>query len=84
MGVDTVKTVDGQLVGNGEYVVVLDVLSSTITCHKITEEDEYYLDSHVLHELVRKLGYNPNWCFFSFITNPKIIIEDENKSKITE
>ena len=41
MGVDTVKTVDGQLVGNGEYVVVLDVLSSTITCHKITEEDEF-------------------------------------------
>lgn len=84
MDVDTVKTADGQLVDNGEYVVVLDVLFSTITFHKITEEDEYYLDSHVLHELIRKLGYNPNRCFFSFITNPKIIIENENKSKITE
>lgn len=84
MGVDTVKTVDGRLVGSGEYVVVLDVLSSTTTFHKVTEEDEYYLDNHVLHELVRKLGYDPNWCFFSFITNPIIIIENEDKSKITK
>lgn len=84
MGVDTVKTVDGQLVGNGEYIVVLDILSNTTIFHKITDEDEKYLENHVLHELVRNLGYNPNWCFFSFITNPKIVIEDENKSKIIE
>ncbi len=84
MDVDTVKTVDGQLVDNGEYVVILDILYCTTILHKITDEDEEYLENHVLHELVRKLGYNPNWCFFSFITNPKLIIENENKSKITE
>ena len=75
MVVDIVQTADGQHVDNIEYLVVLDPESNTTIFHKLNADDEEYLEYHVMHELVRKLGYNPNRCFFSFIYNPKIIIE---------